>query len=88
MWENHSHKLEKGESQKMKPHPHTPRYYVSLAGGHLLVLSGLFLAQELTLGFLPFWRFIHMGILPLSPFVFLATSIWLSRRYFRVEGHE
>lgn len=66
---------------------HSLRYYVSLIGGHLLVTSGLFLAQLLAFSWLPFWRFLHIGPIPLSPFVFLATSLWLNHRFFRIEGH-
>lgn len=68
-------------------HAHSPRYYVSLVGGYLVVWSVLFLAQEFTLGFLPFWNHLHLGHVPLRPFVFLASSIYLIRRFFRVEGH-
>jgi len=72
----------------VKMHTHGLRYYVSFFGGHLLVISALFLSQELTLGFLPFWNFLHVGPVPLRPFVFVATSIYLSRRYFQIRGVE
>ncbi len=72
----------------MKAYAHGPRYYVSLVSGHLLVLSVLFLVQDLTLGFLPFWNNLQIGPVPVRPFVFVATSLFLSHRYFRVRGVE
>ena len=66
---------------------HSPRYYVSLFSSHLLVLSMLFLAQDLTLGFLPFWNSLRVGPIPIRPFVFIVTSLVLSRRYFRIQPH-
>lgn len=69
-------------------HAHSPRYYVSLWGGHLLIFTGLFLLQDLTFGFLPFWNLFHVGLVPLRSFIFVATSLYLSRRYFHVRGVE
>ena len=62
----------------------SPRYYVSLVSLHLIVLSLLFLAQDLTVGFLPVWNTLRVGPVPIRPFVFLVTSVMLSRRYVRV----
>lgn len=72
----------------MTMHVHHLRYYISLWGGHLLVLSVLFLVQDLTLGFLPFWTTLHVGPVPVRPFVFVVTSFYLSHRYFRIRGVE
>lgn len=72
----------------MNTHGHEARYYVSWFGGHMVVLSFLFLIQELILGFLPFWHEVHLGFIPLRPVVFAASSLWLDRRFFRVRGVE
>lgn len=71
----------------MVPHRSTTRYWVSLVGCYAIVLSTLFLVQDLTLGFLPIWGSVHAWSVPIRPFLFVASSLWITHRYVRVEPH-
>ena len=64
------------------------RFWVSVASGYLLAFSVLFTLQELIFGFLPIWNILHIGPLPSQPLLFIATSLWITHRYVRVEAHQ
>lgn len=72
----------------MNPRHHSLRYYVSLWAGRGLVFTGLFLIQDLVFGFLPFWKVVQVGPIPVQNFLFLATSLYLEHRYFVIRGIE
>lgn len=63
------------------------RYWVSSLGLYAIVLCTLFLAQALTLGFLPIWGALHIGPVPLQPVVFIGSSLWLAHRYVQINPH-
>lgn len=63
------------------------RHWVSWLGLNVIVLSTLFLAQALTLGFLPIWGVLHIGPVPLQPLVFTGSSLWLAHRFVQINPH-
>ncbi len=63
------------------------RHWVSWLGLNSIVLSTLFLVQALTLGFLPIWGALHIGPVPLQPFVFIGSSLWFAHRYVQINPH-